>query len=1737
MRITMNFNKFSFLLWCSLLLSSTVLAQSDPFNPSTWTVNQADFSEVMTITGAIEINNVEVRDTNYAIVAFINGECRSLPTQPLYVEGLDRYIVTLFVYDNPDVNINEVEFWVHNKNSNLVLPVTENLPFTSADPVGSLDDPYIFNTLQVGIEFKKEDVWCAADSSGKASVKVSFGDAVNDFDYKLLWSTGSTQDGITNLGAGTYYLTVTVEDAYSFVDSVEIININRPIQKPNLLAAPSTEVCVGDDIFVFAYSNETLNPVYIWYDIFNKPLDTAEVYKVLNLQSNTLIYAQTEVRNCFSELSSISLKAFQVSNPNFTVTPQVAEVGETVKFTNLEIAFPNTSYRWNFGDGTILNSGATVVEHVYQTRGTFRASLRITTAQGCVREETRLVTILDPPPPPDDDDDDSTDPLLFSFNVNDALCSNDRSGSITTQVYNGSGLIRYSWSNGATTSSLQNLLPGLYRVTITDATGKKGVGSATIISKYNGEIQPPALIVNGGRPVCESGSAWVAAILNYPEAEVYWYNSASSSTPIFQGNPLILFDIQENTSLYVEIKVGSCASTRVQVNVPVQQLYSEFNASATIAPPNLPITFTSIGGDATQTYVWEFGDGNTATGVSINHIFRNPGIYQVKLTATSANGCSETSTKTIRITEQSALGVAFNIQNVRCAEDTDGSIAVEVASGTPPYFFLWNTGATGSVLSNLGVGTYRLTITDQSGASSTHEIAITSDNPPIDIPSVTINGGEVVCVGEDVILAAITNVADAEYRWYDAPVNGNLLYNGASFPLNNLQESQEVFVEAFFNGCFSPGRASTLVSVTGPDAAFTASTKTINEGGTIDFNAKVVVSSNTYAWDFDDGSVASGATTQKTFENTGVYTVTLTVTDSVGCSASTAQVIRVVSAADMVVSLAIQDVTCVNDQNGAVTATVFNGKPPFTFQWSNGATGNTLSNLRTGNYVVTVTDSEGQSLTETAEVVSEVGILNPPTVAIIGDSIVCPSESVSVYAYNSQQNGLSYYWYDAAAGGNLLAVANVFNVYGRDIPSSLFVETRVGACKSDARSMVNVRSETLNTGFSATNTTIVEGNQITFTPNVMDSTYTYSWFFSDGNISGKVNPTHTFASPGTYRVRLDVQSQGGCLDSKFLNINVISANETALILKTTAPACEGDANGKIIAEVINGALPYTFAWSNGATNATLDSLTAGIYTVTFTDADGSAITKTVTLNALAKKPIKPTITVNANSPICYKDDVLLTGTSLEAVGDYLWYNHENNLLSIGSALVINDIDEAGTFYLEVQKDGCTSERVSAALEVQIPDASFTVSQNGFTTVNETLAFLPTVATYPVYTWNFGDGNNSATINPTHTYANAGTFDVSLTVKDADGCINTVVRQDLVNIVPTDILKLAFNTDDILCAADSAGSVTVTPGAGTPPYAYLWSNGASGPTASGLAAGNYAVTVTDAQGRVSIGNASIQNRNIQVPSPIVTVNGNAPVCKGSDAFLLGKNSQFANAKTLWFDSNTAQNPLLISELYVVREMETSRVIYAASQVDGCNSTRIPVEISVQAPSADFRVSPSPEVMEGDVVQFRLTQMNPAYTYYWEFGDNGWSTSPEPYYFYNLGGKFDVKLTVVDKDGCEATVTKQDFVTVNLLAQLGTDPVEIRDNQANNKASDIQAALFPNPFQQDINVVLKVETSGSYRLQLTDLLGRVQLIQDIEMTANAPQKLQLNVGDLSNGFYLLHIENEHAKVIHKLLKQGL
>ncbi|TJY65521.1 PKD domain-containing protein [Sphingobacterium alkalisoli] len=162
--------------------------------------------------------------------------------------------------------------------------------------------------------------------------------------------------------------------------------------------------------------------------------------------------------------------------------------------------------------------------------------------------------------------------------------------------------------------------------------------------------------------------------------------------------------------------------------------------------------------------------------------------------------------------------------------------------------------------------------------------------------------------------------------------------------------------------------------------------------------------------------------------------------------------------------------------------------------------------------------------------------------------------------------------------------------------------------------------------------------------------------------------------------------------------------------------------------------------------------------------------------------------------------------------------------------------------------GACSKTITKTNYIQVigPDVDFSTDITegcGPLTVaftNNTIASSPSIR----WVWDFGDGTTSTLQNPTHEYASVGTYTVTLTVSDLDGCSRTLTKTDLIQV---NMLAASIIPTNVTCNGGSDGSITATPDEGLAPFTYEWGNGAATATISGLSAGNYSVKITDANG--------------------------------------------------------------------------------------------------------------------------------------------------------------------------------------------------------------------------------------------------------------------------------------------------
>lgn len=347
------------------------------------------------------------------------------------------------------------------------------------------------------------------------------------------------------------------------------------------------------------------------------------------------------------------------------------------------------------------------------------------------------------------------------------------------------------------------------------------------------------------------------------------------------------------------------------------------------------------------------------------------------------------------------------------------------------------------------------------------------------------------------------------------------------------------------------------------------------------------------------------------------------------------------------------------------------------------------------------------------------------------------------------------------------------------------------------------------------------------------------------------------------------------------SIGVCPVNVT--VSSYTNVSCFGGANGSATAFSSNGAGSLTYAWSTSParTTATITGLRAGTYTVTITDSNGCLGSASVTISA------PPALNVTVGSTTAASCNGVSNGSATSvASGGTSPYTYAWSSPSVGASATSL---AAGTYTVTAtDANGCTETASATITEPAAISVNISSQTNigcfGATNGSATVSASGGAGSF-FCLWSTSPAQNGFTASG----LSAGTYTV--TVTDFNGCTRTAIT----NILSPDALTAsAVGTPD--CTGTASGSVNLTAGGGITSYTYNWNNMATTEDLSGLVAGSYTVTVTDANGCTITSSATVQSGG---QSPVVNSQENSgalpddgQICAGSGA-LLKTASQFVS----------------------------------------------------------------------------------------------------------------------------------------------------------------------------------------------------------------------------------------------------
>ncbi len=552
------------------------------------------------------------------------------------------------------------------------------------------------------------------------------------------------------------------------------------------------------------------------------------------------------------------------------------------------------------------------------------------------------------------------------------------------------------------------------------------------------------------------------------------------------------------------------------------------------------------------------------------------------------------------------------------------------------------------------------------------------------------------------------------------------------------------------------------------------------------------------------------------------------------------------------------------------------------------------------------------------------------------------------------------------------------------------------------------------------------------------------------------------------------------------NVRTVCA-VSSTIASTNATCTNGSGTATVTAA--NGTAPYVYAWSNSQNAATATNLVAGNYTVTVTDASGCSVSSSVTVASTTTTITTNTPTTTNSSCGGATGSASVNPNNGTAPYSYLWNN-------AGNTQTISNV-AAGSYSVTISDaNGCTGN--VSGIVVNNPNAptasistSTSVACNGGATGQATVAATGGTAPF-TFTWSNG------ALTAATTGLAAGVY--TATVSDAASCLG-VTSVTISQPTAVSVTNNTSATANISCFGGNNGAAAVTVAGGTPNYSFNWSNGASTASISGLTAGSYSATVTDA-------NLCVSTFAITLTQPAtalaVSATHNDISCNGSANGSATATGAGGTAPYAYAWSNNANGAIasgLVAGNYTVTATDANGCVAAATAVTVTEPSAINTSATVTNASAFGATNGAVNISVGGGTG--------AYTFLWS---NGATTE-------DLSGVAagTYTVTVSDANGCTDTQTE----TISQPTTVGVSN------------GNINISVFPNPADATATLTISLVNSSEVTIQITNVTGQViRTINDANVLNN---QYTLNTTEWAAGVYFVRVTAGNDTATYRLTRK--
>ncbi|BDS13129.1 T9SS type B sorting domain-containing protein [Aureispira anguillae] len=1260
----------------------------------------------------------------------------------------------------------------------------------------------------VSVTTTQVNVTCFNGTDGTATAVGSGGTGTHTFS----WSNGQNTATATGLGAGLHCVTVTdasgctADTCITITQPAVTVTSNAVVSSsyPNGSPISCGGTCDGEA--TASGSGGTPSVSGYLYSWSTTPVQNTAIATGLCVGIYTVTV--TDSVGC-SSLSSVTLTepAPVTVTIGSTVHPSCHSASDGQAVATASGGAGGYSYAWNTVPMQLTDTATALADGIY--------TVTATDANGCTGTES--VTITEPSAVT------ATTSISSNYNGASISCNGACDGALTAVGTGGTGAHTYVWSDGQTNAIATGLCAGAYTVTVLDANGCSATSTLTI-------TEPSAVTATSSSTdaLCFGASDGTATAVGAGGTGAFSYSWSTSPVQ----NTAIATGLNASTGVYtatVSDANGCSALTSVTISEPSLITATISTVAVNCHGGNDGTATATVGGGTpgVPAYLYNWGVGNSALATSHG---QSAGSYIV--TITDGNGCSITESYTI--SEPSAMSFTVGSVAASCHGASDGTASINVSGGVGGFTYTWNNGQNTATATGLPAGMHCVTATDGNGC--TVDTCIQVDQPA-GFSNINFSTIDVSCFGGSNGQATISlsgGIQPYSFVWSNGQ-NGNMA--------TGLTATTHSVTVTDANGC----TVTANVVINEPTALqlnFDVDSVQCKNGSDGQIEALVTGGTfpYTYQWDAATGNqntaIANGLTI-------GTYSVV--VTDFNGCTITAS---ATVSEPQTVLTAAIinqSNPSCHNSCDGMIEVDAQGATPNYTYQWNNGQTSSIATGVCAGVHTVTITDANGCSITAGSVLTEPSAISLIPQVLsnYNGAAISCPGEadgSVGVTAAGGN-GGFSYIW--SPAGQNTATINGL--VEG----TYCVTVTDVAGCQADTCISI-VDPVPLAATFSqvdvlchgdANGQILVNATPGTGTLGVNGYEYKITGPGQSGNVYSAINVYNNLAA-GSYVVF--VRDGNNCE----ISLPIAIAEPAPVLIDSvviTDALCFGAADGTAMAHASGGTGTYTYRWSDAQVTNPATGLAKGLYTVTVTDANGCDRVEVFNVG----EPTALTGNITANPIPCFGGTTTATasgsgGTPIALTSYvYNWSNGSTSATTIGLTAGVHCVtitDANACSFVTCVTLTQPSTALTASISAQT-DATCHGSATGTATAQGNGGTSPYT-----YQWDAAAANQTS---QTAIGLAAGIYTVVVT--DSNNCTNSTT----VTISEPSLLTAAITaTTNATCNGVGTGTATVAGTGGVPTYTYLWADGQTNATATGLVGGSHPVTLTDANGCTAIATAII-----------------------------------------------------------------------------------------------------------------------------------------------------------------------------------------------------------------------------------------------------------------------------------------